>query len=585
MYIEFKKIRFKNILSYGNQMTELDFNNGINIVTAANGSGKSTILDALTFCLFGKPYRDIKLNNLINEINEKDLYTEVTFNLGKDSYTIARGLKPTLLEITKNGQQLDLLSSKKLNQDEIDKLLGINIRLFKNIVATNVTNNTPFLSMSIGDQRALIENIFNIDILGLMCKDVKKRKTVNATNQQLKINEMNHINGRIEDNNRYIENMQKYIANFNETKEAAVNRIKQQIEEAEGKLTKAMKNVTTGQKALEKHVDELGSAPDASVYGQLSTKLGGANADKTRIEKTLKGLSTKNECPICGSPLNEGHAKAHIEQLNVELKNITESLIPQLAAGINDYQTQYADYKRKSEFVETIRTKLREESNLVTDLTGRIATLQESLATEENKECSITLDEYYENLKTLSAQLATVEQEISDYQHKIDIDTELVNILGDTGIKQYFFKKLILILNKNVNDYLTKFELPVKITFDDQMKVEIMKGRYPRIYNQFSGGERSRIDMSILLSFFNTSRIISNWSCNIIFIDELIDNGVDQSGIDQFLSTLYNIVNENKKKKLGIYIVSHKLTEPKIAINSVIKIDKKPGGFSTLEVK
>jgi ABC-type Mn2+/Zn2+ transport system ATPase subunit len=117
------------------------------------------------------------------------------------------------------------------------------------------------------------------------------------------------------------------------------------------------------------------------------------------------------------------------------------------------------------------------------------------------------------------------------------------------------------------------------------MKVVMMKGRYPRIYNQFSGGERSRIDMSILLSFFNTSRIISNWSCNIIFIDELIDNGVDQSGIDQFLSTLYNIVNENKKNKLGIYIVSHKLTEPKIAISSVIKIDKKPGGFSTLEVK
>ena len=134
-------------------------------------------------------------------------------------------------------------------------------------------------------------------------------------------------------------------------------------------------------------------------------------------------------------------------------------------------------------------------------------------------------------------------------------------------------------------DFLHKFELPVKITFDDQMKVVMMKGRYPRIYNQFSGGERSRIDMSILLSFFNTSRIISNWSCNIIFIDELIDNGVDQSGIDQFLSTLYNIVNENKKNKLGIYIVSHKLTEPKIAISSVIKIDKKPGGFSTLEVK
>lgn len=584
MYIEFKKIRFKNILSYGNQMTELDFNNGINIVTAANGSGKSTILDALTFCLFGKPYRDIKLNNLINEINEKDLYTEVTFNIGKDSYTIARGLKPTILEITKNGQQLDLLSSKKLNQDEIDKLLGINIRLFKNIVATNVTNNTPFLSMSIGDQRALIENIFNIDILGLMCKDVKKRKTVNAANQQIKINEMGYINGRIEDNNRYIENMQKYIANFNETKEAAVNRIKQQIEDAQGKLTKAMKNVTTGQKALEKHIAELGTAPDSTVYGELSTKLGGATADKTRIEKTLKGLSTKNECPICGSPLNEGHAKQHIIQLNEELKNISETLIPQLTAGINEYQTQYTEHKRKSEFITTIQTKLREESNLVTDLQNRIASLNDSLVEEQNKECSISLDEYHDALKTLSAQLATVEQEINEYQHKIDIDNELVNILGDTGIKQYFFKKLILILNKNVNDFLHKFELPVKITFDDQMKVVMMKGRYPRIYNQFSGGERSRIDMSILLSFFNTSRIISNWSCNIIFIDEILDQNIDDKGMDLFLATLYNIVNENKKKKLGIYIISHKIKELKIAINSTIHVDKKPGGFSSLTV-
>lgn len=565
-------------------MTELDFNNGINIVTAANGSGKSTILDALTFCLFGKPYRDIKLNNLINEINEKDLYTEVTFNIGKDSYTIARGLKPTILEITKNGQQLDLLSSKKLNQDEIDKLLGINIRLFKNIVATNVTNNTPFLSMSIGDQRALIENIFNIDILGLMCKDVKKRKTVNAANQQIKINEMGYINGRIEDNNRYIENMQKYIANFNETKEAAVNRIKQQIEDAQGKLTKAMKNVTTGQKALEKHIAELGTAPDSTVYGELSTKLGGATADKTRIEKTLKGLSTKNECPICGSPLNEGHAKQHIIQLNEELKNISETLIPQLTAGINEYQTQYTEHKRKSEFITTIQTKLREESNLVTDLQNRIASLNDSLVEEQNKECSISLDEYHDALKTLSAQLATVEQEINEYQHKIDIDNELVNILGDTGIKQYFFKKLILILNKNVNDFLHKFELPVKITFDDQMKVVMMKGRYPRIYNQFSGGERSRIDMSILLSFFNTSRIISNWSCNIIFIDEILDQNIDDKGMDLFLATLYNIVNENKKKKLGIYIISHKIKELKIAINSTIHVDKKPGGFSSLTV-
>lgn len=584
MYVEFKKLRFKNILSYGNSFTEVDFQKGINLIKAANGSGKSTMLDAMTFCLFGKPYRDIKLAKLVNETNDGNMVTEVEFNIAKDSYKIVRGYKPALFEIYKNGNEIDLLSSKKLNQEEIDKLLGINLRLFKNIVCIAATNNKPFLSLSIGDKRLLMENVFNIDVLGDICKDVKKRRTVATADQQLKLSELGATQTSIEDNNRYIENMQKYIAEFNTNKDNEVCRIKGSITDAQGKLTKAKRNVTIGTSALEKKVQELGTPPDSSVYGQLSSDLGGANADVARIQKTLNNLASKADCPICGSPLNEGHAKKHIDQLNKELKKLTEKTIPSLNSKIDAYKAELTAYNKDAAFLETLKEKTRQEQRTVDQLTVQLEGLNESLEQAESKECNISLTEYENRILELNSRVDTLTQLIDELQHKIDIDNVLVDVLGDNGVKQYFFKKLIMVLNKNINDYLKAFELPISLTFDEQMQETIARGKYPRDYEQFSGGERSRVDMAIILSFFNTSRIISNWSCNVLVCDELLDQAIDQSGIDQFLATLYNMVAD-KKNKLGIYIVSHKLTEPKIPITSTIEITRKPGGFSTLEVK
>lgn len=584
MYVEFKKLRFKNILSYGNSFTEVDFQKGINLIKAANGSGKSTMLDAMTFCLFGKPYRDIKLAKLVNETNEKDLVTEVEFQIGKDLYKIVRGLKPALFQIFKNNSEIDLLSSKKLNQDEIDKLLGINLRLFKNIVCIAATNNKPFLSLSIGDKRLLMENVFNIDVLGDICKDVKKRRTVATADQQLKLSELGATQTSIDDNNKYIANMQKYISEFNSNKEAEIGRIRGSISETEGKLSKARKNVTIGTSALEKKVQELGTPPDSSVYGQLSSDLGGANADVSRIQKTLNNLASKSDCPICGSPLNEGHAKKHIDQLNKELKKLTEKTIPSLNSKIDAYKAELNAYNKEASFIETLKDKTRQEQKVVDQLQYNLEALNESLSTAEAKECNISLVEYENRIIELNNRITEITNLIDELQHKIDIDNVLVDVLGDTGVKQYFFRKLIMILNKNINEYLKAFELPISLTFDEQMQETIARGKYPRDYEQFSGGERSRVDMAIILSFFNTSRIISNWSCNVLVCDELFDNGIDQSGIDLFLATMYNLISD-KKNKLGIYIISHKLNEPKIPITSTIEITKKPGGFSTLEVK
>ena len=243
MFVQFNKLRFKNILSYGNNFTEIDFSNGINLIRAPNGSGKSTILDALNFVLFGKPFRNIKLNRLINRINEKNLVTEIEFNIGFDKWKIVRGLKPTVFEIYKNDQVLDKLSSKKLNQAEIDKLLGINQKLFKNIVGVAVTNNKPFLSMPIWEKRELIENIFNIDVLAEMSKEVKRRKTLEQSEEKLKITESSALEKQINDNKKYITDMTQYIANFNTNNENDKANIVARIDELNKIILKNQKKI------------------------------------------------------------------------------------------------------------------------------------------------------------------------------------------------------------------------------------------------------------------------------------------------------------------------------------------------------
>lgn len=584
MYVEFKKLSFCNLLSYGASGAEIDFKTGLNTIKAPNGSGKSTILDALTFVLFGKPYRDIKMAELVNSQNQRGMEVTCDFKIGKDNYTIKRGLKPAIFEMQKNGKDLDLLSSKKLNQEEIDKLLGINLRLFKNIVAVAVTNNKPFLSMSIGDKRVLIENIFNIDVLGDMCKEVKKRKTLATTEFNIKQTEFTGVNSQITDNQHYIDKMKEYIASFNEIKDSNLKQLQANISEFKGKISKAEKNLQIAKDKITALTEGVGTLPDTEVYSDITAKLSVAESNKTRLENTLSKLQSSPMCPVCNSPLTEGHAKKHIDELKLELDSIIKEIIPELQKSKQEFIDLKKEYDSKIQFIDTIRDKAKTESMNKENFEYQVQLLESKLTKESEKTCPADLTEYEEKIVTLQEQLNMLQVDLDALSEKIAIDAELINILGDDGMKTYFFKKLTLILNKNVNEYLTKFELKnVVINFDETMQETITKDMLPRSYNSFSGGEKTRIDMSILLSFFDISRLISNWSCNLLFIDEILDGGIDISGIEQFVSTLYNMISTNKKK-LGIYIISHKLNEIKVQLSSTIEI-KKIHDYSILEVK
>ena len=584
MFVEFKKLSFCNIMSYGASGAEIDFQAGLNTIKAANGSGKSSILDALTFVLFGKPYRDIKLSELVNTANGKGLEVTCEFKIGTDTYMIRRGLKPAVFEIYKNGKEMDMLSTKKLNQDEIDKLLGINLRLFKNIVAVAVTNNRPFLSLPIGDKRALIENIFNIDVLGSMCKDVKKRKTVNNTELDLKTTERRGVVNSIEDNESYIENMRRYIASFNEVKDANLKTIRENIDKYRKEIDRRTKNLAIAESKIKELTEEMGTVPDRSVGESLNLEIGKAQSVIDNINNTLSKLKKSRLCPVCNSPLDEGHARKHIEGMLAEKKAMEKETLPGLMERYRAYSDTVKTYQEKQSFIQTIRDKARTEEITRSTLETELNKAKQNLEKESGKACPASVDSYVEKLNALRAQSEELNKDIDVLTEKILIDTQLIKILGDDGIKSYFFKKLIKVLNKSVNEYLNKFELKnTTIEFDETMAETMTTNLVPRTYSSYSSGERTRIDMSILLAFFDISRQISNWSCNLLFIDELLDQNIDQSGIEQFVSTLYNLIQLNKKK-LGIYIISHKLNELKIQISSTIEI-KKVHDYSILEVK
>ena len=571
-------------MSYGASGAEIDFQTGLNTIKAANGSGKSSILDALTFVLFGKPYRDIKLSELVNTSNGKGLEVTCEFKIGTDTYMIRRGLKPAVFEIYKNGKEMDMLSTKKLNQDEIDKLLGINLRLFKNIVAVAVTNNKPFLSLPIGDKRALIENIFNIDVLGSMCKDVKKRKTVNNTELDLKTTERHGVVNSIEDNESYIENMRRYIASFNEVKDANLKTIRENIDKYRKEIDRRTKNLAIAESKIKELTEEIGTVPDRSVGESLNLEIGKAQSVIDNINNTLSRLKKSRLCPVCNSPLDEGHARKHIEGMLAEKKAMEKETLPGLMERYRAYNDIVKTYQEKQSFIQTIRDKARTEEITRSTLETELNKAKQNLEKESGKACPASIDSYVEKLNALRAQSEELNKDIDVLTEKILIDTQLIKILGDDGIKSYFFKKLIKILNKSVNEYLNKFELKnTTIEFDETMAETMTTNLVPRTYSSYSSGERTRIDMSILLAFFDISRQISNWSCNLLFIDELLDQNIDQSGIEQFVSTLYNLIQLNKKK-LGIYIISHKLNELKIQISSTIEI-KKVHDYSILEVK
>lgn len=533
--------------------------------------------------LFGKPYRSIKLGDLVNRFNGKDLEVQVEFEIDKDVYTISRGYKPAKFAITKNGQELNILSAKKLNQEEIDKLLGINYILFKNIVAVASTYNKPFLMLAAGERRTLVETIFNIYVLALMLKEVKSRTTINKTQQKLNVSNLTGLNEQKTSAEKFANDTAKILQQFEINKQNTLNKISSYISTAQSTIEHCNKNISIADKKFVELQNKIDSTEAVNELAEINAKKNFAAGRIAELDDNIAAMQVNTKCPICNSDLTGEHSAAHIKEMQEELYE-QNSIFLDNSRKI-ELEKLIADIKKNKSLYDTLIVKKAEQVSLLNTSKTDLKNYENEKVKTEASVCDIDVQHYKDQLDSINARITNLSTEIDNLDKKMKMDSVLSDILSDDGIKTYFFEQLLPQLNCQVNKYINAFGLQVTLEFDTSLEAKIQQGKYECEYMGFSNGERARIDMAILLSFFDISRNISNWSCNVLFIDEVMDNGVDSDGIESFISTLYNVVTGNlNKHDIGIYLISHKLTNSDVAWDSVVDIVK-TNRFSELKVK
>lgn len=580
MFIKFKTLKFKNILSYGSRETEFRFEDGLHSIFGSNGYGKSTFLDALDFCLYGTPYRRIKIAQLVNRVNKKNLWTECVFENGNDTFTVTRTLKPDNLTIKKNGEDLELLSTKRLNQDEINKILGIDHSLFRQIICLAVNYNKPFLSLKSNDKRDIIESIFNIKIFGQMSKNLQEEqrglKAISSINKK----SLTIMEGSIRDLKRNIKGLKIGIRDFQKNKTDDITALTKVITELENLLKSSREKVTIGLKAIEK-VDLVDLDKLIEQINSIDTKIGICNYKKKSNAEDLTALKDVDDCPLCGSVIDEQHRLTHTKDINKRILLVEKELI-----GFNkdkiELQTLINVEEAKRSKIELIQNKINKNNSKIGDSKLTLNHKKEQLEEATERKQTIDIKGFESEFNTKKEEYTSLFKKNKIVSSDILVNDVVHNVLSENGIKAHFFRKLLPILNDKINEYLGKFDLPIRIEFNELMdeKITTLSGRTELPYMGFSEGEKKRIDVSILLSFIETTKAISNWDSNIIIFDELFDSATDTEGLDKIIHTIRSMTFDNKNK--SIYIISHRPIDDGIFVS---KIEcKKVNGFSKIYV-
>ena len=579
MRIEFISIKMKNILSYGSSITELQFTEGLNAITGVNGRGKSTFLDALSFNLFGVPYRKITLKELINRTNEKGLWTESEFRVNKSHYKITRTLKPDTLTIEKNGEVLESLSSKKLDQEEIDGILGVNHKIFKQIICLAVNYNKPFLSLGATEKRDIVESIFNIKVFANMLKLCKNEQTGLKTQYQINSKNIELMNENLKTLQNQILEVKHASANFEQNKKIDIEKANNNIKELKNKIYKCQQNIDTGKGFL----DELIQTTDKEIkekIKKINSEIDVLEYKISQNEKDIKFLDDNTDCPFCKSELTEKHKEEHQKTMVDDNVN-SNKRIEVLKVELDTLNDELVEIKTINKKIDNIQSAITKEKIKIDSYDDTVNIYEKEIENIENKKFEIDVYKMVDNLDNKNKEYENTVEENKFISEEILENEIIINVLSDKGIKAFFFNIFLPILNTKIEHYLKLFEMPITLKFDELLKETIIGVKGKKLsYMGFSEGEKQRINISILLSFIDTTKYISNWDTNLIFFDELFDSGVDQKGIEQILEAIKDISDDDSK--LCIYLISHKLSDDSMFKNK-IEVTKK-GDFSNVKI-
>ena len=580
MYLKIDELIVKNLCTYGNSETRFKFSEGLSLITAKNGSGKSAFfLDGLCYNLYGKPYRDIKIAELVNRKNKKGLYTEGVYYLDKDNkIRIVRSQQK--LEIFKNDDKepMKTSSSKLLDQEEINKMIGIDHHIFKLVLAVAASSNEPFLSLGLPKKREVMESIFSIKIFGEMLKKARTKLNGYKTEKTILQNSLKTQESNLISSKNNLDKLTKTVSDFEENKKNELNELEIKKENSLQKLEKVKIEISK----IDLSKIELDSTDYNKKLIDLSTSIQVEEKGIKEKKQHTKLLQKANVCVFCNSELTEEHKNQEITKLENAIKD-SETKITKIKKQIENLNTKIKTQKENQKLFNDTNFKLQTLTFTESSIESDISHIEHQKKILNNRVLDIDLDIIRSEHVSKVNVYKNDKETFDDISKKVSNYETVSKVLSEEGIKSYFFKRLIPILNKKINEYLNIFDLPISINFNQAMEEsisEIGSNEKNISYNTFSEGEKKRIDIAILLSFISTMKLISNWNCNVLIFDEILDSATDSEGLEKLLGSIKEMtLNDNQ---LCTYVISHREVFQDIYTN-VIKI-KKVNGFSKIEV-
>ena len=565
--IIFKKIKWKNFLSTGNNWTEIDFQkNHTNLIVGTNGAGKSTVLDALTFVLFNRPFRKINKPQLPNSTNEKDCLVEIEFSVNSREYLVRRGIKPNIFDIEVNGKQLHKEADDRANQKILEEnILKVNYKSFTQIVILGSSTFVPFMQLTTAHRREVIEDLLDIRIFSSMNNLIKDK--IRQQKEQIKSLELKKesLKDKVQMQKNFIEQLEsRGKDNINANKKKITNL----IAEVDAYM---LQNSTTEESIFTytKEQEEVIGATDklrklGNLKGKISQKV-------STITKEHKFFTENTVCPTCTQTIEEefrlnriADAQNSAKELQQGYKNLEET-IKMEEERERQFIALSKEITKLNNDISQNNARISSNQRQVRDLESEIQTLTEQL---ENKNTEHEkLEEFQTNLQKVFEDLGTKKEEIVHYDFAY-------SLLKDDGVKTKIIKKYLPFINQQVNRYLQMMDFYINFHLDEEFNESIKSPIHENFsYSSFSEGEKMRVDLSLLFTWREVARVKNSVNTNLLIMDEVFDSSLDGFGTDEFLKIIRYVI-----KDANIFVISHKGgLEDKF--ESVTRFDKK-GGFS-----
>ena len=545
--IIFKKIRWKNFLSTGNVFSEIDLTaSRTNLIIGSNGAGKSTILDALTFSLFGKPFRKINKPMLVNSINEKDLLTEIEFSIGKQDYKVVRGVKPNKFEIYCNNQLWNQESTLVEQQKNFEQnVLKMNYKSFTQIVVLGSSTFVPFMRLPLAQRREIIEDILDIQVFSTM--NVLLKDKIRENNEEVR-----EIDYQIDLLKDKIELQKQHMLTLEKRTQEEIDRKQEKIKEYKKTELQGAEDV----QILTKQIGNLNE--EMQEYQSAGEKIKKLNTFLTKVQVKMQTCKKEHDffeknhvCPTCTQELSDTLRNEKIQTGQTKLDEMDIGF-QEIKSAIEEEESRFAKFTELSTEVNGINTTISQTNFQLMTIRKQVETLQDEIKELEgsnpDKKAEFTkLQTLVNDKKDLSSQHATLKQDR-------DVLTTAGQLLKDNGIKSRIIKTYLPTMNKLINEFLQRMEFYVNFTLDENFE-EIIKSRYRDVfsYDSFSEGEKARIDIALLLTWRSIAKLKNSVDTNLLILDEIFDGSLDQQGGSDLGWILRNFDDTTK-----VFVISHK---------------------------